>query len=80
MIADSDKHTFEGVLVYQLDRFDRTRHDRALNEAKLKQNDVRVTSARETLVAYARVILAAGVLEGMAVYYSAAIAQNVPRG
>ena len=22
MIADSDKHTFEGVLVYQLDRFE----------------------------------------------------------
>ena len=27
MIADSDKHTFEGVLVYQLDRFARNRYD-----------------------------------------------------
>ena len=25
MISDSDKHTFEGVLVYQLDRFARNR-------------------------------------------------------
>lgn len=27
MIADSDKHTFEGVLVYQLDRLTRNRYD-----------------------------------------------------
>ena len=29
MIADSDKHIFEGVLVYQLDRFARNRYDSA---------------------------------------------------
>ena len=42
MIADSDRHTFEGVLVYQLDRFARNRYDRAINKAKLKKNGVRV--------------------------------------
>ena len=47
MIADSDKHTFEGVLVYQLDRFARNRYDSAINKAKLKKNGVRVISARE---------------------------------
>ena len=31
MIADSDKHLFEGVLVYQLDRFARNRYDSAIN-------------------------------------------------
>ena len=31
MIADSDKHAFEGVLVYQLDRFARNRYE--LNQA-----------------------------------------------
>ena len=30
MISDSDRHTFEGVLVYQLDRFARNRYDRYL--------------------------------------------------
>ena len=30
MISDSDKHTFEGVLVYQLDRFARNRYDSAI--------------------------------------------------
>ena len=33
MIADSDKHTFEGVLVYQLDRFARNRYDRTSTKA-----------------------------------------------
>lgn len=37
MIADSDRHTFEGVLVYQLDRFARNRYDSAINKAKLKR-------------------------------------------
>ena len=50
MIADSDKHIFEGVLVYQLDRFARNRYDSAINKAKLKKNGVRVISARENAV------------------------------
>lgn len=49
MIADSDKHIFEGVLVYQLDRFARNRYDSAINKAKLKKNGVRVISARENI-------------------------------
>lgn len=35
MIADSDRHTFEGVLVYQLDRFARNRYDSAINKEYL---------------------------------------------
>ena len=31
MFSVSDKHTFEGVLVYQLDRFARNRYDSAIN-------------------------------------------------
>ncbi len=49
IIADSDKHTFEGVLVYQLDCFARNRYDSAINKAKLKKNGVRVISARENI-------------------------------
>ena len=49
MIADSDKHTFEGVLVYQLDRFARNRYDSAIYKAKLKKNGVRVLSAKENI-------------------------------
>ena len=49
MIADSSKHLFEGVLVYQLDRFARNRYDSATYKAKLKKNGVRVLSARENI-------------------------------
>ena len=49
MIADSEKHTFEGVLVYQLDRFARNRYDSAIYKAKLKKNGVRVFSAKENI-------------------------------
>ena len=71
MIADSDKHTFEGVLVYQLDRFARNRYDSAINKAKLKKNGVRVISARENISDDASGILVEGVLESMAEFYSA---------
>ena len=80
MIADSDKHTLEGVLVYQLDRFVRNRYDSAINKAKLKKNGVRVISARENISEDASGILVEGVLESMAEYYSAELSQKIRRG
>ena len=80
MIADSDKHTFEGVLVYQLDRFARNRYDSAINKAKLKKNGVRVISAKENISDDASGILVEGVLESMAEYYSAELSQKIHRG
>lgn len=80
MIADSDKHFFEAVLVYQLDRFARNRYDSAINKAKLKKNGVRVISARENISDDASGILVEGVLESMAEYYSAELSQKIRRG
>ena len=80
MIADSDKHAFEGVLVYQLDRFARNRYDSAINKAKLKKNGVWVISARENISDDASVILVEGVLESRAEYYSAELSQKIRRG
>lgn len=80
MINDSDKHTFEGVLVYQLDRFARNRFDSAINKAKLKKNGVRVLSAKENITDDASGILVEGVLESMAEYYSAELSQKILRG
>ena len=79
MIADSEKHTFQGVLVYQLDRFARNRYDSAIYKAKLKKNGVRVLSARENITDDASGILIEGVLESMAEYYSAELAQKIHR-
>jgi DNA invertase Pin-like site-specific DNA recombinase len=80
MISDSDRHTFEAVLVYQLDRFARNRYDSAINKQRLKKNGVRVISARENISDDASGILVEGVLESMAEYYSAELSQKIRRG
>ena len=80
MILDSEKHTFQGLLVYQLDRFARNRYDSAIYKAKLKKNGVRVLSARENITEDASGILIEGVLESMAEYYSAELSQKINRG
>lgn len=80
MIEDSAKGAFNVVLVYQLDRFSRNRYDSAIYKAKLKKNGVRVLSARENIADDASGVLMEAVLEGMAEYYSAELAQKVRRG
>ena len=80
MIEDSAKKGFQYVLVYQLDRFARNRYDSATYKAKLKKNGVRVLSARENITDDASGILVEGLLESMAEYYSAELAQKIRRG
>lgn len=80
MIADSSKKQFQGVLVYQLDRFARSRYDSAHYKNILKKNGVRVLSARENISEDASGILIESVLEGMAEYYSAELSQKIKRG
>lgn len=80
MIEDSNKKHFQGVLVYQLDRFARNRYDSAIYKAKLKKNGIRVLSARENISDDASGILVEGLLESMAEYYSAELSQKVKRG
>lgn len=80
MLADSDRRTFDVVLVYQLDRFARNRYDSAINKTKLKKNGVKVISAKENISDDPSGILIEGVLESMAEYYSAELAQKIQRG
>ena len=80
MIDDSKSKTFQGILVYQLDRFSRNRYDSAIYKNRLKKNGVRVLSARENITDDASGILMESVLEGMAEYYSAELGQKVVRG
>lgn len=80
MIADSDKYTFNAVLVYQLDRFARNRYDSAINKAKLKKNGVRVISARENIANDVSGMIVECILESMAEYYSAELSQKIHRG
>lgn len=79
MIIDSNKKLFEGIVVYQLDRFARNRYDSATYKAKLKKNGVRVLSAKENISNDASGIIVESVLEGMAEYYSVELGQKVKR-
>ena len=80
MIKDSDKHLFDMVIVWKLDRFSRDRYDSARYKVLLKKNNVRVVSATEVIPSGADGILLESVLEGFAEYYSADLAEKVTRG
>ena len=69
MIKDSDKHLFDMVIVWKLDRFSRDRYDSARYKVLLKKNNVRVVSATEVISSGADGILLESVLEGFAEYY-----------
>ena len=71
MIADSAKRQFQGILVYQLDRFARNKYDSATYKTRLKKNGVKVLSARENITDDASGVLMESVLEGVAEYFSA---------
>lgn len=80
MIKDSAKGIFTYVIVYQLDRFSRSRYDSAIYKNKLKKNGVRVLSAKENIKDDPSGIILESVLEGYAEYYSAELSQKVRRG
>ena len=80
MIKDSDKHLFDMVIVWKLDRFSCDRYDSARYKVLLKKNNVRVVSATEVISSGADGILLESVLEGFAEYYSADLAEKVTRG
>ena len=80
MIKDAEKGLFDAVIVYKLDRFARNRYDSANYKYRLKKVGVRLISATENLTDSPESIILESVLEGMAEFYSAELAQKVSRG
>ena len=80
MIKDSEKGIFDVILVWKLDRFCRNRYDSATYKAKLRRNGVKVVSVMENISDEPEGILVESLLEGMAEYYSAELAQKIKRG
>lgn len=80
MIKDAEKGRFSVIIVYKLDRFARNRYDSATYRAKLSRHGVKVVSAMEAVQDGPEGIILEAVLEGMAEYYSANLAQNIKRG
>lgn len=80
MIKDSEKRTFQYVLVYKLDRFSRNKYDNALYKHKLQQNGIKVISATEAISDTPEGTLIEGLLEMFAELYSKDLSQKVKRG
>jgi len=80
MVQDSAKHRFSVIICYKLNRFSRNRYDTAIYKAKLRKNGVRVVYAQEDIPDGPEGIIVESILEGMAEYYSADLAENVNRG
>jgi len=80
MIKDSEKHLFDIVIVWKLDRFARNRFDSAHNKMILRKNGVKVVSATEAIAEDSTGILLESMLEGYAEYYSAELSEKVNRG
>ena len=80
MIKNSAKGLFDVVPVWKLDRFVRNRYDSARYKAQLKKYGAKVLSATENISEGPEGIILESLLEGMAEYYSAELAEKVIRG
>lgn len=80
MIRDSDRRQFDVVIVWKIDRFARNRYDAAMYRHMLNENGVKVVSAMENISDTPEGIILEGLMESLAEYYSANLAENVKRG
>ena len=80
MLKDSGRKIFDAVLVWKIDRFGRNREEIAINKVKLRKNGVQVLYAKEHIPDGPEGIILESLLEGLAEYYSANLAQNIKRG
>ena len=80
MIDDSAKRTFDLVICWKTDRFARNRHDSAVYKKQLRDNGVSVIYAAESNIEGAEGIIIEGLMEALAEYYSAELAEKARRG
>lgn len=80
MIKDSEKHKFDTLLLYTIDRFARNRYDSAMYKAKLKKNGVQIIYVKQPISQEPECIILESVLEGYAEYYSENLSRAVKRG
>lgn len=80
LIADSKKKKFEAVVVYKTDRFARNKYDSAIYKRQLKLNGIKIFYAAEAIPDGPEGIILESLMEGLAEYYSAELAQKIKRG
>ena len=80
MMKDAERKEFEAVIVLKQDRFARKRADSQINKLRLATFNIRVLSATEPIPEGSSGILIESLLEGIAEYYSAELAEKVTDG
>lgn len=80
MMEDAKKQAFSAVLVWKGDRISRDRYDKAACRVKLKKYGISIISVTEAIPEGPEGILLEALLDGLAEYYSANLAQNTLRG
>lgn len=80
LIADSKKKKFDAVVVYKTDRFARNKYDSAVYKRQLRQNGIQIFYAAEAIPNGPEGIILESLMEGLAEYYSAELAQKIKRG
>lgn len=80
MLRDAANGLFDCCIVWKIDRFGRNREEIALNKVKLKKHGISLLYAQEHIPDGPEGIILESVLEGMAEYYSADLAQKIKRG
>ena len=80
MMKESNKKAWDIILVYKLDRFSRNKYETAMHKKTLRDNGIKLVSAMENIPDTPEGIILESLLEGMAEYYSAELAQKVKRG
>ena len=80
MMHDADRHAFDAIVTWKIDRFGRSREDIAVNKIRLRKAGVVLHYAKESVPEGPEGILLESLLEGLAEYYSADLRQKVVRG
>ena len=80
MISDSEDGIFDTILVYQLDRFARNKEDSGYYKKILRDNGVKVVSAKEQIASDSSGVITEGMLEIVADWFSKQLSEKVNRG
>lgn len=80
LLADAKRNKFEAVVVYKTDRFARNKYDSAIYKHQLRQNGIQIFYAAEAIPDGPEGIILESLMEGLAEYYSAELAQKIQRG
>ena len=68
------------MVVYKTDRFARNKYDSAVYKRELKRNGIQIFYAAEAIPDGPEGIILESLMEGLAEYYSAELAQKIKRG